>query len=164
MIEEEEIKKMMDFHMLIGGDMVRQNGMSFSLFKHEISNYLNDLPTEDDWVFDYQSYLLNNTCNYISPEEWGEDYYEDRWENMQDSVKIEINKEDVVTIELDDKCLKSISDRVFKGTELDGKVTCRDVGSMIEGFLSTFVNFNQELPDNLAFDKGVGLGKKSQNR
>ena len=63
-----------------GREVAKENDMRLSKFKKEISLGLSTINNEDQWTFDYQSYLyeLSNGI-YESPTQWAERYYFSRW-------------------------------------------------------------------------------------
>lgn len=63
-----------------GREVAKENDMHLSKFKKEISKGLSTTNNEDQWTFDYQSYLyeLSNGI-YESPTDWAERYYHERW-------------------------------------------------------------------------------------
>lgn len=63
--------------LIKGRKVAEQNGMKFSCFKNEISKDVDLDNDEDQWVFDYQSYLLSiSTGNFDSPKNWAKEYYQ----------------------------------------------------------------------------------------
>lgn len=66
--------------MLKGTKVARANNMSLTKFKTEIEKGLLTTNDEDQWTFDYQSFLgaISNGI-YESPTEWGKEYFNGRW-------------------------------------------------------------------------------------
>lgn len=78
--ELEEIKQEFDDKLSKGINVARTNNMSLSKFKKEIKKGLTTTNDEDQWTFDYESFLcaISNGV-YESPTEWGKEYYFERW-------------------------------------------------------------------------------------
>ena len=73
---------------------------------------------------------------------------------VKEVTKVIINDENIVTIELDDNCIKTLNDRI------PNSVSPNEVGYFIQGIMSSLVNFDQVLPeDNLSFQTGKNLIK-----
>jgi len=66
--------------MLKGTKVARANKMSLTKFKTEIEKGLLTTNDEDQWTFDYQSFLgaISNGI-YENPTEWAEEYFDGRW-------------------------------------------------------------------------------------
>ena len=64
-----------------GISVARANNMNLTRFKKEIGEGLLTENNEDQWTFDYESYLcgLSNGVVFESPKEWAEQYYFGRW-------------------------------------------------------------------------------------
>jgi hypothetical protein len=83
MIHEEELDEQeQKFNAEInrGLEVARQNNMNLSKFYKEIMQGLTTTNNEDQWTFDYESYLFAIANGiYVSPTYWGKDYYFGRW-------------------------------------------------------------------------------------
>jgi len=77
-LEKEERK--FSAKMLKGTKVARANNMNLTKFKTEIEKGLLTTNDEDQWTFDYQSFLgaISNGI-YESPTEWAEEYFNGRW-------------------------------------------------------------------------------------
>ena len=83
MIYEEDLESTEREHYATldkGRKVARANDMNLTKFKNEIKQGLLTANNEDQWTFDYESYLgaLSNGI-YESPTEWAEQYYFGRW-------------------------------------------------------------------------------------
>ena len=83
MIWEEDIEKeveQVNVDLLKGRKVARSRGMRLSIFKQEVSLGLLTDNNEDQWTFDYESYLLAlSRGKYQSPTNWAKEYYQGRW-------------------------------------------------------------------------------------
>lgn len=59
--------------------VARKNNMNLTKFKKEVKKGLQAINNEDQWTFDYESYLCCISELYQSPIAWAEEYYFDRW-------------------------------------------------------------------------------------
>jgi len=76
----EQAEQEFNADMLKGREVARANNMNLTKFKKEVMQGLLTTNDEDQWTFDYESYLgvLSNGI-YKSPTSWAEDYYFGRW-------------------------------------------------------------------------------------
>lgn len=85
MFDEDEIEAIETLHNATlnkGIIVAKANNMNLSKFKTEINKGLLTTNDEDQWTFDYESYLGSISGGiYVTPTEWGEEYYMDRWLN-----------------------------------------------------------------------------------
>lgn len=83
MIYEEDIEKArvkFESELSKGIEVARNNGINLTKFKIEILKGLTSKNDEDQWTFDYESYLSAIARgNFQTPLEWGEEYYFERW-------------------------------------------------------------------------------------
>jgi hypothetical protein len=83
MIYEEDLESTEREHYATldkGREVARANNMNLTKFKNEIKQGLLTTNNEDQWTFDYESFLgaISNGI-YESPTEWAEQYYFGRW-------------------------------------------------------------------------------------
>jgi len=95
-IYEEDIEKQSNEfknELQKGITIAKKNNINFSKFKQEIFKHLTSENNEDQWTFDYESYLVGIARSKIfqTPTEWGKEYYYERWQ-MNKNKKNIINK------------------------------------------------------------------------
>ena len=84
MIHEDEVDKLRaeeEFNITKGAEIAKNNGINLTKFKQEINKGLTTVNDEDQWTYDYESYLLvlYRCETFISPIEWGSEFYPGRW-------------------------------------------------------------------------------------
>ena len=83
MITEEDIEKAgteFEADLLKGREVAQNNGVNLTKFKTQIRLGLLTEINEDQWTFDYESYLAAiSRGKFLQPIDWGEDYYFGRW-------------------------------------------------------------------------------------
>ena len=83
MIYEEDIEKgekEYEDELSNGRKVARKRGVSLTKFKIDIMKGLTTKNCEDQWTFDYESYLLTIARGkFQTPIDWGEGYYFERW-------------------------------------------------------------------------------------
>ena len=78
----EEMKIEEAFKIARGTDIAWNNNINLTKFKKEISKRLTTNNNEDQWTYDYSSYLLVLSNGiFINPIEWGKEFYPGRWNN-----------------------------------------------------------------------------------
>ena len=76
----EDLERVYDKDVVRGADVARANGVKLSGFKKDIKKYLKTANNEDQWTYDYESYLLNiSDGRFIEPVIWGREYYFGKW-------------------------------------------------------------------------------------
>lgn len=78
-IELEKLQKQDDELIGKGIGIAKLNEMSLSKFKNIISKHISAENNEDQWTFDYESYLSQIVFYYETPLQWGELFYNERW-------------------------------------------------------------------------------------
>lgn len=66
-----------------GIHIARLHKMSLSKFKSIITPNISTKNDEDQWTFDYESYLLAISLGYEDPLIWGFEFYRERWINHE---------------------------------------------------------------------------------
>ena len=84
-IDEEDIEKTgveIEQNLQKGIDIARKHNINLTKFKQEISKHLTTKNDEDQWTWDYQSYLegLARITIFQAPVEWGKEFYHERWQ------------------------------------------------------------------------------------
>jgi len=84
-IYEEDIEKAgveIEQNLQKGIDIARKHNINLTKFKQEISKHLTTKNDEDQWTWDYQSYLegLARSTIFQTPIEWGKEFYYERWQ------------------------------------------------------------------------------------
>jgi uncharacterized short protein YbdD (DUF466 family) len=69
---------------------------NFSNFKRFMSQFLKHTNNEDQWVFDYESYVeALNMEIYYHPAMWAKEYFRERWDTEKYDKALERLKEDI---------------------------------------------------------------------
>lgn len=55
-------------------------GWGYSSFKNFVSQFVLTENDEEQWQFDFESYVLSSANKYEHPGTWGLDYYNNRWD------------------------------------------------------------------------------------
>jgi hypothetical protein len=83
MVNEEDLDKAaqeFESDMIKGLEVAKANNMNLTKFKDEIKQGLLTANDEDQWTFDYESFLFSISNGiYEEPKEWAKEHYMDRW-------------------------------------------------------------------------------------
>lgn len=72
-------KKTDELRLCAGIEIARLHRMNLSEFKKIINQNISTENDEDQWAFDYESYLLSISIGYEDPVNWGKGFYQERW-------------------------------------------------------------------------------------
>ena len=76
-IDFEREEDLYNQRICLGKDIAKKNSWNFLKFKDNISSLLNHTPDEDQWIHDYESWLLSISNDFfIDPISWALEYYQ----------------------------------------------------------------------------------------
>ena len=78
-IEFDEMEKHDESLLCQGIKIARLHRMNLSAFKKIISPNISTENDEDQWTFDYESFLQAIAFGYEDPVIWGKGFYRERW-------------------------------------------------------------------------------------